>query len=355
MHIFAPSDGRRDQPWEEPVSGDGPRMHRVVRPRRFLEWAAVGKVSRVAQAVRPNVVVERFYTFGGAGIWAAHRLGIPAVLEVNSPARPYPGSWRDRLDRVSLVRPVERWRRQVLEWSSAIYATSKHLVPPALQDVVTVVTNGVDTDRFRPGPVVSAGPLRCVYVSSFRGWHGAEDLVQAVARCRSHQVDLRITCLGTGPRWTAARQAAARANVLDVMEFVGNVPASDVPRYLADADVGLAPFSPADFPALQLGWFWSPIKIFEYLAAGLTVVTIGIDELRALLPESVACFYTAGDIPALADTLITLASNPTGVRGARDAARRLAESRYSWEQQATTVEGLLSRVVAETASTCAHR
>ena len=349
MHILAPPDDRRHRPVEEPVSHDGPCMHRVVRPWRFLEWAAVGEVSRVASAVRPDVVVERFYTFGGAGVWAAHRLGIPAVLEVNSPARPYAGSWRDRLDRISLVRPVQRWRRQVLEWSTAIYATSKHLLPPDLQDDVTVVTNGVDTDLFHPGPVVSSGPLRCVYVSSFRAWHGAEDLVQAVALCRSHQVDLRITCLGTGPRWAAARQAAARANVLDVMEFVGNVSASDVPRYLAEADVGLAPVSPADFSALQLGWFWSPIKIFEYLAAGLTVVTIGIDELRALLPESVARFYTAGDIPSLADRLSTIASNPTGVRGARDTARRLAVSRYSWAQQATAVEGLLSRAVAESA------
>ncbi len=220
-------------------------------------------------------------------------LGIPAVLEVNSPARPYPGSLRDQLDRVSLIRPIDRWRRRLLDWSDAIYTTSAHLVPPEVQAPVTVVTNGVDVDRFAPGPI-SEGRLRCVYASSFRSWHGAEDLVEAVCECVSRGVDLRVTCLGDGPRFAAAQGAAKRAGVLDTIAFVGRVPASEVPRYLADADVGLAPFNPAAFPALRLGWFWSPIKIFEYLASGLKVVTIGIDELQDLLPGSVARFYDAG-------------------------------------------------------------
>jgi len=132
----------------------------------------------------------------------------------------------------------------------------------------------------------------------------------------------------------------------NTINFVGRVPFSDVPRYLADADVGLAPFNPAAFPALQLGWFWSPIKIFEYLASGLTVVTIGIEELRSLLPGSVARFYDAADIQGLADVLETLASRSDVIRQARDESRQLAESRYSWHQQARAVEGVLTAVSA---------
>ena len=79
---------------------------------------------------------------------------------------------------------------------------------------------------------------------------------------------------------------AVRVGVTERIRFVGQVPFEQVPKYLADADVGLAPFDPSMFPALQLGWFWSPVKIFEYLACGLVVVTIGIEELRRLLPGS---------------------------------------------------------------------
>ena len=321
------------------------RRHHITRPPRFLEWSCDDLVRSIAMRMKPDVIVDRFYTFGGAGIRAARRLGIPAVLEVNSPARPYPGSLRDQLDRLSVIRPIDRWRRCLLDWSDAIYTTSAHLVPPKVQAPVTVVTNGVDVDRFAPGPI-SEGRLRCVYASSFRSWHGAEDLVEAVCECVSRGVDLRVTCLGDGPRFAAARRAAKRAGVLDTIEFVGRVPASEVPRYLADADVGLAPFNPAAFPALRLGWFWSPIKIFEYLASGLKVVTIGIDELQDLLPGSVARFYDAGDIQGLADVLESLASSPDETRQARDESRHLAESRYSWHQQARAVEGVLAQARA---------
>ena len=352
VHVVAPvGESRSASPSStgpsSATAGGAMRLHRLRKPRRFLEWASVRRVRQIASAVAPDVVVERFYTFGGAGIWAAHALQIPAVLEVNSPARAIPGSWRDRLDRLTLVRPIDRWRRRMLEWSDAVYTTSRHLVPPEAQPAATVVVNGVDPDRFRPGPPTGAdGPLRCVYVSSFRSWHGAEDLVQAVAMCQARGVNLRVTCLGRGPRWAHARRAADRAGVNGVVQFVGTVPCDEVPGYLADADVGLAPFSPAAFRPLELGWFWSPIKIFEYLAAGLAVVTIDIRELRELVPDTVGRFYTPGVPRELCETLEQLATDRATLHQIRRAARALVESRYTWGHQAATVEALLESVRA---------
>ena len=344
VHLVAPS-AKVSAPGD--VSQDL-KLHRFRQPPRFLEWTAVRQVRRIAAAESPDVLVERFYTFGGAGIWAAHSLEIPAVLEVNSPARSIDYFWRDKLDRLTLVRPVDRWRRQVLRWSDAVYTTSRHLVPPELQRAVTVVGCGVDVARFRPGPSSGpTGPLRCVYVSSFRPWHGAEDLVNAVALCRKRGVELRVTCIGRGPRWESARRAAKKAGLDETISFLGEIPFEDVPRHLADADVGLAPFAPASFKVLEeIGWFWSPIKIFEYLAAGLTVVTIDIAEMRALLPDTVGSFYTPGGVEELAVTLEQLALNKDVVRANRDTARALAESRYTWDHQAALLETILQKVVA---------
>ncbi len=129
------------------------------------------------------------------------------------------------------------------------------------------------------------------------------------------------------------------------IDFIGQVPFDRVPEYFADADVGLAPFNPAAFSALKLGWFWSPIKIFEYLAAGLSIVTIDIAELRALIPSSVARFYPAGNVVGLADQLSGLAANRAALVRSRPIARLLAESRYTWDHQATAVEVILRKVV----------
>jgi len=319
-------------------------LHRAL-PVTLLEWTATGELRELIVKLRPDVVVERFYTFGGAAVNAAWALDVPAVLEVNSPARDYPGSLRDRLDKLTLVRPVDRWRRRMLSRCAAIYATSRHLLPPALQEDATVIVNGVDVERFKPAAGVTAeGPLRCVYVSSFRAWHGAEDLVEAVARCTAEGADVRVTCVGEGPRWQRARDAAVSAGLGDRIEFTGRVAHARVPALLADADVGVAPFAPDQFSALELGWFWSPIKIFEYLACGLAVVTAEIAELEALLPGEVARFYPPGDVAALAATLGGLAADRDAVHRMGRAARALAEKRYTWDHQAAAVEEVLTAV-----------
>jgi glycosyltransferase involved in cell wall biosynthesis len=331
---------------EIPLDGVQMRyLHRFL-PVTLLEWTAGQAIRSLIAEIHPDVVVERFYTFGGGAIAAAHHAGVPAVLEINSPARDYPGSLRDTLDKLTIVRPVDRWRRRQLERCAAVYTTSRHLVPPELQDSATVIVNGVDVDRFTPGPETpDTGPLHCAYVSSFRSWHGAEDLVEAVSHCVSRGVPLRVMCIGEGPRWKLAKEAAAVAGIADNIDFVGRVPHAEIPGLLADADIGMAPFAPDQFRALELGWFWSPIKIFEYLAAGLPVVTADIEELRTLLQGGVANFYRAADPLALAEAIMELEADRAAVRRMSKEARSLAEQRYTWDHQAEAVDDVLNRVL----------
>lgn len=348
VHLAAlpphPAAGDAAAQGADQAADEGVTLHPVRRllSHPLLEWTAAGALRELIVRLRPDVVVERFYTFGGAAVSAAHRLGVPAVLEINSPARDYPGSLRDTLDKLTLVRPVDRRRRRMLARCAALYATSRHLVPPELQECVTVIVNGVDVERFRPGSEIpDDGPLRCAYVSSFRAWHGAEHLVAAVAQCAARGVDVHVTCVGQGPRWQRARQAAAQAGLTGHMEFAGRLPHERVPEVLAAAHVGLAPFAPEQFRALELGWFWSPIKLFEYLAAGLAVVTADIAELRELLPPAVAVFYPAPDAGALAEQISHLARDRAAVRAMGKAARALARERYTWDHQAEAVEAVL--------------
>lgn len=313
-----------------------------------LEWTLWRQVRRIARQVRPDVVIERFYTFGGTGLLAARAIGVPAVLEVNSPARPYPGSLRDRLDALTLVRPIHRWRHWQLGTACRYYSTAAVLLPEGLRQRTTVVVNGVDCQRIRPGAALpDSGPLRCVFVSSFRPWHGAADLVDATIEAMATGADLHLTCIGEGPTWEEARRRASRSAAAERIAFIGQVPHDEIPRHLASSHLGIAPFSPRHFRALELGWFWSPIKIFEYLAAGLPVLTADIPELRDLLPETVARFYPADDARALAVQLTSLAGQRAELRRASIAARQLAEERYAWERQAAMVDGVLTEALAE--------
>lgn len=116
---------------------------------------------------------------------------------------------------------------------------------------------------------------------------------------------------------------------------------------MARAHVGLAPFNPAGFSALQLGFFWSPIKIWEYAAAGLAVVTSDIPELRARVPEAASWFHQPGAVDELAGMLVRLDRERATVRAMGEAGRRVAEERYTWDRQAVKLVGILHEAIAE--------
>ena len=146
-----------------------------------------------------------------------------------------------------------------------------------------------------------------------------------------------------------------RAGIGDRVVFLGRVSHDEVARILAAADVGLAPFAPEEHRALELGWFWSPVKIFEYLASGLAVVTADIPELRQLLGEAAVRYYPAGDVEALSRALAELASAGRSLDRVRGAARQLALSRFTWDHQAAAVAELLRALVTAAANDVATR
>src|SRR5205823_14789523 len=51
----------------------------------LLAYLGLAAVRRVASRFEPDVIMERFYNFAGAGVTVAKRRNIPAVLEVNAP------------------------------------------------------------------------------------------------------------------------------------------------------------------------------------------------------------------------------------------------------------------------------
>ena len=76
--------------------------------------------------------------------------------------------------------------------------------------------------------------------------------------------------IGDGPELPA--RAATPPQGLDGVVFTGAVPHEQMPACLAAADIGVAPFDLGAHAPLSLGFYWSPLKIFEYMAAGLPVV-----------------------------------------------------------------------------------
>ena len=315
-----------------------------------LRWMRTGAVTRLARALRPDVVIERYYNFGGEGILAARALGAAGMLEVNAPVVDHPGSRKAALDRALLVKPMRRWRERLCALADLIVTPSADILPPGTpRDKVVEAEWGADTERFRPG---ATGPLRfarpagvlVVFAGAFRAWHGAVHLVRAVKLLRERgRGDLSAVLIGDGPELPRARAEAADAQGI---VFTGPVPHEEMPVHLAASDIGAAPFDVAAHAALSLGFFWSPLKIFEYMAAGLPVVAPAVDRIPSLVghDREGLLYSPAGHVP-LAEALLTL-SDPGKRARMGNAARERVVAEYSWSAHCRILEAALGRAVA---------
>ncbi len=88
---------------------------------------------------------------------------------------------------------------------------------------------------------------------------------------------------------------------------VGTVPPTDVPKYLAAADVCLITSPHNEFFAYET----SPMKLFEYMMAGKAILASDLDSTREVVRHGVSAYLVPpSDIPALADALKILRDDP---------------------------------------------
>ena len=303
---------------------------------RRLRLLRAGAVLAAARAFKPDVIIERYYNFGGEGVLAARRIGAMAVLEINAPVSDYPGSTKRIVDKCLVIEPLRRWREWQCQSSHLIVTPSARIIPPQVSPAKIFTTEwGADTVRFRPD-ATGAVPFQrnpadtiVVFAGAFRAWHGAIHLVDAIRRLRARgRSTFKAVLIGDGPELRRVRQAAEG---IDGISVLGAVPHSHVPAILAAADIGAAPFDVKAHPSLAHEFHWSPLKIFEYMSSGLPVVAPRIERIAKLVCDGTdGILYDGADPDGLADALEGLA-DPALRRRLGTAARAHAVREFSWE------------------------
>jgi glycosyltransferase involved in cell wall biosynthesis len=310
-----------------------------------LRWMRAGAVRGVARALKPDVIIERYYNFGGEGILAGAAVGATTVLEVNAPVIDYAGSRKALLDRLLLVQPMRRWRERLCARADVIVTPSAAILPEGTPRAkIAELEWGADTHRFTPG---ASGPLPfdrppgtvAVFAGAFRSWHGAVNIVRAIREVRARgREDVSAVLIGEGPELPAVRAEAAG---LTGVVFPGAVAHAMMPACLAACDVGVAPFDITAHRPLSLGFYWSPLKIFEYMSAGLPVVAPSVDRIPSLVTHGrEGLLYDPAFPGALASALDRLTDEKLRQSLGR-AARERAVREYGWDAHCRALEAAI--------------
>jgi glycosyltransferase involved in cell wall biosynthesis len=105
-----------------------------------------------------------------------------------------------------------------------------------------------------------------------------------------------------------------------------------MPAYLAAMDITVAPY-----PALD-EFYFSPLKLFEYMAAGRAVVASRVGQVVDLLVDGeTGLLFDPGEEGGLVDRIQRLRQDATLRRELGRAASRLVRSAYTWRHTAARV------------------
>jgi glycosyltransferase involved in cell wall biosynthesis len=196
-----------------------------------------------------------------------------------------------------------------------------------------IIPNGVDRPASLPEKDWARAGRHIVYAGSLFPWKGAGDLVAAAAFLEGCRIEL----VGGEPEQVHELASSTPRFGAEIM-LTGQVPHARALERLAEACIAVLPNRPDADSA-----FTSPIKLFEYMAAGCAVVASDLPPIREILDEDEASWAKPGDPASLAAAIRALASDPARARslGARVREKSL---RYTWKARAEQLKRVLERV-----------
>jgi glycosyltransferase involved in cell wall biosynthesis len=327
-------------------------IQRLPRPyseeRSTREWEAVHANHALREALVAggpfDAVYERYALWSFAGMEYARDNGAAGLLEVNAPLIEEQAAHRGLVHREVAELVTDR----VFTAASRLIAVSQPLgmsLPGEARGRVRVIPNAIDPDRF-PADVRPTRPMAGTFTIGFLGglrpWHGLSLLAEAFARLVARVPNSRLLVVGDGPERRAFESALASYWVRDLADLTGAVAPDEVPGLLASMDAAVAPYDP------HPSFYFSPLKIYEYMAAGLPVVASRVGQI----PETIRHGETgllcpAGDAAAIAETLERLAHDPgLRTRLGKDA-RRLVLADHTWGAVAGRILALADESLRE--------
>lgn len=189
--------------------------------------------------------------------------------------------------------------------------------------------------------------VTAIHVGALRQTYASEQLLDAMTIVAGSMSNVRFVVLG------GIAGTLVNANLVDllkgrgVLEFVQQVPFSEVVRRLSTSDIGINLVLPVD-TSHRLA---APQKLYEYFAASLPVVAADVPTIHRVVTEHKCGIVVDSSSPnEIANALIRLAQDGEMRRRMGMNARRAAEDDYNWETQASKlcilVDSLMNKPVS---------
>jgi glycosyltransferase involved in cell wall biosynthesis len=301
-----------------------------------------------------DVFHERYNLMGIGGALASSRMGIPLVLEVNA----------DMIDEYAYQgEPLRGPRRLYATWSMGFSLRTAQAIVCVSADLkrhlrqkwrvpdsrMVVVPNAADVHEFgrrfdpqtyRQRLGVDDGQV-VMFVGGFYRWHALDLLVESFALVGQQVPEARLILVGDGPVRAELEAKIRELGIGHRVILTGSVPHTQVPALVSSAEVAVAPY-----PRFPAGMYFSPLKLYEYMAAGRAIVASAAGQVTTVIRHGHnGLLVEPGDARAFADAVVELLNDAALRDRLGRNARRQAVKRHSWERYIDELEKVYDTIL----------
>lgn len=299
--------------------------------------------NKILKREQYDVIVAAHILAGTAVITAAKRRGIPVIFDLkdwfpDSAAAYFNNSFLQEIVRQT-VWTVTKYN---LSRSTRITTVSPSLVRKlgTFGCASQLITNGVDTDLFKPLDGTETrrelGLRETDFVIGFSGsierWYAIDEMIRALPELIRYNPNTKMLVIG-GALFTGYRneleELSRDLGVSSQVIFTGTKPYHELPRYIACMDACTIPLSPPEWGNIAL-----PNKFFEYSACGKPIIMRPMPDVEEIGGSHLLIYRTREEY---LDRIKTVMDNPD--RGA------INMDAYSWKAKARQFEEILMGVV----------
>jgi glycosyltransferase involved in cell wall biosynthesis len=310
---------------------------------------AVCRLWRAVRKHEADAIYERYNLYAIAGVIVRRVLGVPLLLEVNAPIF----EEREALDGLACSR-MAAWSQRVAWRGADLVLPVTNVIADFVrrtgvgEERIAMIPNGIDRDRFAalPGRSLAKRQLglddRLVlgFVGFVRSWNGVDRVLDAMAGLDT-AMRVHLLLVGDGPARAALEERAKTLGIADRLTVTGVVKRAAIPAHIAAFDIALLP----DVTA-----YASPLKLFEYMAAGLAIIAPDRRNIREVLTNGLDSILIDPDrSEGLAAAIATLCRDEALRVRLGAAARATIDHRgLTWLNNARRVSDLLAELSQRT-------
>jgi glycosyltransferase involved in cell wall biosynthesis len=180
-----------------------------------------------------------------------------------------------------------------------------------------------------------------MFVGSFQPWHGIDLLVEIFAQVLQDCPSAKLLLVGDGPARPTVEQKILDLDITNAVIITGLIPHVQIPQMLAIADVVTLPY-----PSLRKDLWFSPLKLFEYMAAGKAIVASNAGQIAEIIQHGHSgLLIESGNVESFARAVFAILQDPSEGKRLGKNAQEQAVQQFSWEKYVSELEAIYFSVL----------